>query len=153
MQEIESSITIDAPSKRVWSVLMDFERYPEWNPFVSRIRGQPREGEQLELRLTPPGGMAMSFKPVVVKVEPEHEFRWLGKLLVSGLFDGEHIFELHPEGENRVRFVQRERFGGVLVGPMMFMARKSTQRGFEAMNEALKKRSETSALQDAPAVQ
>lgn len=144
MQEIESSILIEAPAERVWSILMDFDSYPEWNPFVSRITGQPSRGEQLNVRLTPPGGMSMTFKPEVVKVEPEREFRWLGKLLTKGLFDGEHIFELHPEGEERVRFVQREQFDGILVAPLLLMARKSTLRGFEAMNEALKHRAESS---------
>ena len=143
MQELETNILIDAPAERVWRILLDFEHYPEWNPFVSRISGRPEPGQKLDIRLTPPGGMAMSFKPVVVKVEPGREFRWLGQLLAKGLFDGEHIFELRPEGDS-VRFIQRERFNGLLVPLLLLMARKSTLRGFEAMNQALKARAESS---------
>ncbi len=143
MQELESSILINAPSERVWAVLMDFPRYPEWNPFISRISGSPEAGASL-IRLTPPRGMAMSFKPEVVAVVPDREFRWLGKLLAKGLFDGEHIFELQEEPSG-VRFVQRERFAGLLVPLLLLMVRKSTVRGFEAMNGALKERAEALA--------
>ena len=31
-----ASITIDAPLDRVWAVMLDTERYGEWNPFVER---------------------------------------------------------------------------------------------------------------------
>ena len=143
MQELASNILIDAPRERVWRILLDFDRYPEWNPFVSRITGWPAVGEQLDIRLTPPGGMALSFKPEVVRVEPEREFRWLGKLLIKGMFDGEHIFELEEESPETVRFVQREAFSGLLVPLLLLLARKSTLRGFEAMNQALKQRAES----------
>lgn len=143
MQELESNVLINASAERIWRILIDFERYPEWNPFISRISGRPELGQQLDVRLTPPGGMTMSFKPQVVGVEAEREFRWLGKLLTKGLFDGEHIFELREEGPDTVRFVQRERFNGLLVPLLLLMARKSTLRGFEAMNQALKQRAES----------
>jgi hypothetical protein len=142
MSELHTEILIDAPAARVWSILMDFERYPEWNPFVSRIDGTPQEGERLKVRLTPPGGMAMSMSPRVVAVEPQRHFRWLGHLGIKGIFDGEHRFEIEPLGDDRVRFVHSERFGGLLAAPILMMARKSTLRGFEAMNQALKQRAE-----------
>lgn len=124
---------------------MNFPRYPEWNPFISRISGSPETGRQLDIRLTPPKGMAMTFKPEVVRVEPGREFRWLGKLLIKGLFDGEHIFELQEEPSGGVRFVQRERFAGLVVPLLLLMVGKSTMRGFEAMNQALKQRAEAPA--------
>ena len=57
----------------------------------------------------------MTFRPTVLKVEPNREFRWLGHLLFPGLFDGEHIFTIEPLGEGHVRFTQREVFTGLLV--------------------------------------
>ena len=57
----------------------------------------------------------MTFRPAVLAVEPACELRWLGHSLVPGLFDGEHEFQIHSLGPGRVRFVQQERFTGVLV--------------------------------------
>jgi hypothetical protein len=83
----------------------------------------------------------MTFRPTVQAVEPERELRWLGKLLVGGVFDGEHSHELEPIGE-RTRYAQSERFSGVLV-PFTGGMLSSTQKGFEAMCAALKSRAES----------
>ena len=49
--------------------------------------------------------------------EPGTAFGWLGKLGgVPHLFDGAHRFELEPiDGGSRTRFVQSERFRGILL--------------------------------------
>jgi hypothetical protein len=81
----------------------------------------------------------------VLAAEPARELRWLGHFLVPGLFDGEHRLAIEPLGEGRVRFVQEERFTGVLVGLFAGSLDRNTKRGFEAMNEALKARVEAAA--------
>ena len=63
-------------------------------------------------------------------------------LLVPGLFDGEHIFSIEPLDENRVRFVQREKFSGLLVPLFARSLERDTKRGFDEMNKALKARVE-----------
>lgn len=87
----------------------------------------------------------MTFRPTVLKAEPNRELRWLGHLLIPGLFDGEHIFTIEPLGANRVRFVQREIFTGLLVPLLASGLDTDTRRGFEEMNQALKVRAEQAA--------
>ena len=87
----------------------------------------------------------MSFRPTVLVAEPNRELRWLGQLWWPGLFDGEHSFSIEPLGEGRVRFVQRERFGGFLVPFLSKMLDGHTRRGFEEMNGALKLRAESAS--------
>ena len=84
----------------------------------------------------------MTFRPTVLKAEPNRELRWLGHLLISGLFDGEHSFTIEPLGESRVRFTQREVFTGLLVPLFARGLDTDTWRGFEEMNLALKARAE-----------
>ena len=149
MKQLHTEIEIDASAKRVWEVLTDFASYPQWNPFIRHISGRPAPGERLQARLEPPGGRAMTFKPKVLTAEPNRELRWLGHLLVPGVFDGEHSFTIEPLEENRVRFRQREAFKGLLVPLFARSLESNTQRGFEEMNHALKERAETaSAEQD-----
>jgi hypothetical protein len=141
MRELQTSIEIDATPERVWEVLTDFDSYPDWNPFIRSARGKAEPGAKLENRLEPPGGRAMTFKPTVLVAEPARELRWLGRLFLPRLFDGEHIFRLEPLEGGRTRFVQAERFRGVLV-PLFGKTLEQTRRGFEAMNEALRRRAE-----------
>src|SRR5829696_5776379 len=115
MKELYSEIEIAASAERVWRILTDFASYPQWNPFIRRISGEPAAGERLEVRLEPPGGMGITLRPTVLNAEPNRELRWLGRLLVKGLFDGEHSLTIQQLGENHVRFVQSEAFNGLLV--------------------------------------
>ena len=143
MKELHSEIEIYAPAERVWRLITDFPSYPRWNPFIRRISGEPTTGERLEVRIEPPGGRGMTFRPTVLNAEPNHELRWLGHLLVPRLFDGEHSLTIQPLEEHRVRFVQREVFRGLLVPLFARSLDNNTKRGFEEMNHALKERAET----------
>jgi hypothetical protein len=95
----------------------------------------------IEVHIEPPGGRGMTFTPTLQRVTPHRELRWLGRLWILKLFDGEHIFELHPE-DGGTRLVQREHFSGLLVPLLWGSMENATRRGFEAMNEALKTRAE-----------
>lgn len=141
MEELRTHIEIGAPPERVWEVLTDFGSYPEWNPFIHQIEGDMSPGATLRVHIQPPNRRGMTFKPNVLKAEPNHELRWLGRLFVPGLFDGEHILSIETVGPTHVRFHQQEVFTGLLV-PMLRRMLQDTQRGFEEMNIALKQRVE-----------
>ncbi len=143
MKEVSAEIEIEAPAERVWQVLTDFAKFPEWNPFIRQMSGEVRTGAPLEVRLEPPGGRAMSFKPKMINVETNREMRWLGRLLIPGLFTGEHSFSIEALDEKGVRFIQHEKFTGLLVPFMAKSLDKDTKSGFEAMNRALKERAES----------
>ena len=142
MKELHTEIEIQASDKRVWQLLTDFGSFPEWNPFIRQAKGEAKVGARLEVRIQPSGASGMTFKPVVLKVEPNRELRWIGRLLMPGLFDGEHIFTIETLDTNRVRFTQREVFTGLLVPLFARSLDKDTRRGFEEMNQALKSQAE-----------
>ena len=143
MPSIETSIDIAALPSRVWSIFTDFAAYPEWNPFITRVAGYPRVGERLVITIQPPGRKAMMFRPVVLAATPDVELRWRGRLLMPGLFDGEHIFRLSPAGDG-CRLDHSETFTGLLSG-LLGGTLPATRRGFVAMNQALKARAESIA--------
>lgn len=141
MKKIETVIHIHRPPQYVWEVLMDFKNYPNWNPFITGISGKAKKGEQLSVTITLPGKKGMSFSPVILKIKPQEEFRWKGKFIVKGFFDGEHYFLLQqlPNGSTSLR--HGEIFTGLLpsiLSPLL----KNTQTGFELMNVALKEHCE-----------
>jgi hypothetical protein len=141
-KQLRSDIEIDASAERVWEVLTDFDAYAEWNPFMVRARGIARPGERLTIRMRPQGGRAMTFRPTVLEAEPGRRLRWLGRLLLPGVFDGEHDFTIEPLAQGKVRLVQREEFRGVLVRLAAASLDRRTLPAFVAMNQALKRRAE-----------
>ncbi len=141
MKEIITEITIDANISTVWNVLMDFENHPKWNPFIKSISGEKIVGKKLEVFIKPPDGNGMTFKPVILKLDVNKEFRWKGKLGIPGLFDGEHFFILEPIEGNKTKFVHGEKFSGLLI-PLLGKIFDKTVIGFDQMNKALKSKCE-----------
>ena len=142
-KELVTTIDIAAPASTVWAILTDFDSFSDWNPFVRLIRGELREGAELEVMLDTPNRNPMTFKPKLVKLTPERDLRWLGKLWgIPGLFTGEHRFEIQPTSDASVRFVQAERFTGLFPPFIWNGMADDTRDGFETMNEALKRLAE-----------
>jgi hypothetical protein len=141
-KQLRSEIDIHATPERVWQVLTDLPAYPRWNPFITSAKGEVRQGGRLTLRMQPAGGRAMTFRPTVLEATQGRRLRWLGHLLVSGLFDGEHSFTIRPLGDGQVRLVQQEDFRGLLVPLLARSLDRRTLPGFERMNQALKRRAE-----------
>ncbi|MCE7991502.1 MAG: SRPBCC domain-containing protein [Roseivirga sp.] len=142
MKSMETQIIIEAGPDQVWAVLMDFESYQHWNPFIIRIKGSATVGTQLDNELRMNDKKSMKFQPEVLVVEEQKEFRWKGKMFVKGLFDGEHYFKLQSNGDGSTTLIHGENFSGVLSGLIMNMIEEDTLKGFEAMNSALKQRVE-----------
>ena len=77
-------------------------------------------------------------------VEPNAELAWRGSAAIPGLFAGRHYFRLEPEGAGACRLVHGEDFSGLLV-PFFGGILADTEKGFHAMNAALKARAEARA--------
>lgn len=141
MEELRTEIEFEGTPEEVWAVLTDLPAYPEWNPFIERVDREFLVGGKLDVRLQPVGERGITMHPTVLVAEPGRELRWIGHLMIPGIFDGEHRFLIEEAGPGRVRFVQSERFGGILL-PLMWKKLRDggTAKGFRAMNEALARR-------------
>jgi hypothetical protein len=143
MKELRTEIEIHAPAERVWQVLADFPAYPQWNPFIRYVHGEPRQGTTVGSCAQPSGAKPLTFKATILRAEPGRELCWCGRLPIPGLFAGRHSFLIEPLGPDRVRFVHREEFTGLLVPLFMRWYLADARRGFTEMNEALKTRAES----------
>lgn len=133
---------IEASADQVWNVLADRAAYPEWNPFIVRSEGALTVGETIT-NVMRSGGTDRTFAPTLLAVTPNRELRWIGRLYIPGLFDGEHSFVIEELAPGRVRLVQEETFKGALVPFLTGMLRGETLPGFQAMNDALAARAQS----------
>lgn len=145
MKEIYTEIEIDAPASVVWDIITDFDHYPHWNPFIKEISGDHIVGAQIDVFIKPPDSNGMRFKPKILSHVPEEELRWLGSLWIPKLFDGEHSLIIKKIDENKVLFIQKEKFTGVFV-PLLSGMLKNTEYGFRMMNRALKREVENQGI-------
>jgi len=142
MKQLRTEIKIKATPEKIWSILTDFEKFPQWNPMMKSFKGNLAIGQKVTVKFEQPGTSGMTFKPTITKVEPNKEFRWQGHLLFTGLFDGEHTFEIKDNKDGTCTFLHGENFKGILIPLFKKMLDVNTKQGFEMMNKALKERCE-----------
>jgi hypothetical protein len=142
MKKLDNEVEINASAERVWYLLTDFASFPQWNPFIQHVGGEPKAGAQLDVMSQPSGTVGLRSRPTVLVAEPNRELRWLEQWLIPGLLDVEHIFTIQPLATDRVRFTQCEIFTGLLSSFPTRRRNANTRRGFREMNQALKKRAE-----------
>ncbi len=141
MREIKTEIIIDAPLAKVWQVLTDNDKYPEWNPFVVSMQGKLAQGEKLKNVLVI-DGKKETFKPVITAFAAEKKLEWVGKLPL-GIFTGRHYFILEKINDGQTKLRHGEQFTGWLSGLIMNKICEPTRNGFQKMNAALKLRAES----------
>lgn len=143
--KLSTSITIHASPKDVWNVLLDFEAYPEWNPFINAIKGKVLKGEKILVEIN-----GMKFKPEILSCKAENELIWLGNFFFKGLFDGLHFFVLIENPDGSTTLNHGEQFTGILVGLMKRKLETEILNGFQLMNQKLKERVEAKILKKNP---
>ncbi len=150
MHSIETSIDIGAPAETVWGIFADTAAYPAWNDVYPKLEGEWRPGGRLHLVFHPPGHGATTMPTVILDVATGSLLRFRDRLFdLPWLVQGVHEFRLEPLAGGRTRFHHTERVSGALV-PLLGAMIRDSERGYVAMNEALKARAEASPGSSAP---
>ncbi|MGD2082170.1 MAG: SRPBCC family protein [Chromatiales bacterium] len=128
---------IEAPVDLVWSLLIDIDGWPRWNPAVERaaLDGPPQAGTAFRWKA---GGASIASRLEAVR-RPAH-LVWTGR--TRGI-RAVHAWHLRAEeGGTRVR--TEESFDGVwlrlLAGPMRRMLASSLEQGLGALKGAAERR-------------
>lgn len=139
MKSFEAGIVINAAPSRIWSILTDAARYPEWDPGVVRIEGNIAPGERLRIftKLSP----GRAFPVRVENFTPNTSMVWSGGMPL-GLFKGVRTFTLTPAGAGATRVEIDEHFTGLLL-PLIGRTLPDMNVVFRDFLAALKQRAES----------
>lgn len=83
---IETSIIVHASPEKVWKELINFDSYPNWNPFITSLSGELKIGNQLKATI-----QGMKFAPEVFTVSEKNIFLGKGNSFLR-VFLTENIF-------------------------------------------------------------
>ncbi|KAL0574446.1 hypothetical protein V5O48_007510 [Marasmius crinis-equi] len=162
---LADSVIIDAPIEKVWSILLDFGSYKEWNPFV---RNQTVVDAKMGTPLvdqTPSVGCHILMDPVHLPptMRPSSELWfwqknstriWISHLdkdnyrvawRTSGpafLLEAERWQMLTKTADGKVKYETFECFRGPLAYIVKFFVGHNLNKGVRAMAEGLKQRAE-----------
>lgn len=142
MYEISNQITINAPVDRVWTVLTDIDRFPEWNPVIRRVEGNLTVGEMVRMTASAPDG-EQQWTCCISRHQDGREFAWQFIDRHPLLYRGEHTFCVIAIDAHTTRYIDVETFHGLLVPGRRHALATQTRAGMAAMGDALKHRVET----------
>ena len=141
VRSVVTVVDINAPGDRVWQVLTDLDGYHSWNPFLTSASGSVVPGSTITISAKL-GNHTFTFHPRISIVEPGKKLTWVGRLLSSEFFQGEHEFDVIEIDQSHTRLIQSEHFKGMLVAALWGRFSPAILQGFHAMNDALKRRCE-----------
>jgi uncharacterized protein YndB with AHSA1/START domain len=146
----EATVTIEAPPEVVWGVMLDLDRYPDWNPFVVQVdgpAGRPAAvGDELVLHVRWASGRGVTTHERITRLEPPGaggratlEYDFGGPLATLGLVRGRRLQEIDEGPAGSTRYRTAERLHGLLAVAAPI---GRVQDGFERHAAALKARAE-----------
>ena len=141
---IKTEVLIAAAPETVWGLLIDFNAFPSWNPFIVEASGGMLAGEQIKAKLAMGKKLRLTITPRLTVVRDNAELRWLATLPIKGLFDVDRSFTITPDPERGgIRFTQAETITG-LLRPLVFATDYEARvyHGYDALNGAIKARAE-----------
>jgi len=147
MAVYRTTFPIEASSEVVWDVLVDFERYPEWNPSLPAIAGELQVGSTVSMSLAMPGRPSPKVKAELTEVVPQQRLVWHGNVGADWLFAGDRQFVIDPGEGDTVQFTHVEDVRGLLFPLFRALMGSAIQRHHEGLNEALTRRAEEQAGQ------
>jgi len=136
----EASSDIKAKPERVWQVLTDGERYPQWDSGIERFEGRIAPGATVKLLVKVNPGRAFPLK--VTELSSNRRMVFSGGMPL-GLFRGVRTYTLEPDAAGGTSFRMREEYTGPLLG-MMWKSIPDLGPSFQQFANGLKDEAEKS---------
>jgi uncharacterized protein YndB with AHSA1/START domain len=140
---VSDTVEISAPADFVWSLIVDFDRYSEWNPFTVRVEAVLELGAPVVLHLPDPWKPGETFETheQISVIAPPHHLQYNTGDSIPGV----HAIRdqwVEDLGDGRSSYRTTDMFSGEHAKPIFDMQAEWVTNGFNATAHALKARAE-----------
>lgn len=137
-------VEIDAPQALVWEILVDYARYPEWNPYTVRVDTRLEVGADVVLHLPHPDkpGETMTTTEVMRVLSPPHHLQYDTADNLPGIFAVRDQW-VEDLGGGRSSYRTTDVFSGEHAQIAYDLQGSWVKEGFDAVAHALKARAES----------
>lgn len=114
-REYRHAVVVEAPRAAIWALLTQFDRYHEWNPYITQASGTAAVGSTVELTFRVEGGDARTEDAKILILRPQRKLEWRTRVVAPGILEREQIFRVIPLEDGRWAVVQDVRFEGLFA--------------------------------------
>ena len=111
-KSVHTEIDIPASADKIWQVLVDVERYPEWNPVFTVLEGKLEQGNKITYQVQESEDKSAKIAAKVKSYIPHKLINQTGGYW--GVLTFDHTYLLEPV-ENGTRIIIHEDYTGVWV--------------------------------------
>jgi hypothetical protein len=140
MAVFRTTFPVAASAETVWSVLVDFDRWSEWNPSVPSISGEARVGSTLSMTLAMPGRPSAKVRADLTEVDPGRRLAWHGSIGGDRVFSGTREFDIDPQPDGTVHVTHVETVTGLLFPVFRTVMGGAIQKHHDDLNTSLAQR-------------
>jgi hypothetical protein len=140
---VSDVVEIEAPQAFVWTVLVDYARYPEWNPYTVQVEATLEVGAKVVLHLPDPGKSGETFQTVewMSVIDAPHHLQYNTGSEIPGI----HAIRdqwVEDLGDGRSSYRTTDVFTGEIAKVVFDLQGDWVTTGFNATAHALKARVE-----------
>jgi hypothetical protein len=137
-------VEIGAPARFVWDVLVDYPRYPEWNPYTVAVQTTLALGDPIDMTLPKSDGSPGTFvnREYIRIVDPPHHLRYDTGTELPGIFAVRDQW-ITALGGDRCRYHTTDTFSGEYAAMVMTQTGAWVKDGFDSVARALRDRAES----------
>lgn len=139
---MDDVVEVDAPTTVVWSVLTDFARYGDWNPFISRCRAELTVGAPIDMRVQQLLPRPIPMREWIRSVTPGQEFSYAMKPLPLGALRSKRSHTATPLAGDRSLYESHFELDGWLAPLVGLLFGRGFRRGFPGMTTAVAREAE-----------
>jgi uncharacterized protein YndB with AHSA1/START domain len=134
-------VKVNAPPRRVWEVLTDFEAYSQWNPWLIEAHGHAAVGERVDVQVVL-GSQTRTARHRVYAVEPARRLCWRDAGATTLFATGSRCRVLEPDGAGGTVLRVELHVGGAFRRTARRKYGAAIRRGLDAETEALRRQAE-----------
>lgn len=141
--KIASEVALQASPDRIWTTLLDFPSYPEWNRVVKSVQGKSDPDALLDIEFQFYGGTAEKKTARVTGLIPPKYLSWTWQHSLGAWFlAAEHVFRIRQKEDGKVIFHQEMYYTGLSIRFGRRAAQQMVRMTLEKFNDDLKERVE-----------
>ncbi len=139
---IDATVEIDAADSIVWDVITDLRSYPEWNPFVVECDSSLKVGEPIDMRVRLFDTFSQPQREIIFEHDPGTRFCYGLAGAPFGSIRSRRCHEVRPIDAGRCEYRSHFELSGWLSPVVSALLGTRLRRGFHAMTESVRERSE-----------